>query len=482
MKKVVKVSIGNIAFTLEESAHEELKGYLDSLELHYGSKEGGAEIVEGIEERIAELLIENGYSQKVVTSEVVKKIMSILGKPEEIESEADTACVNGDETPRKKLFRDLENKKLGGVCSGIGRYFGLDASAVRIITFVFAIVSAFASEGSGLGLFILLYFALWAIIPGAKTVEEKCRMRGEGTSVGYIEKKVTEGVNEVVNSDLGQTFKKVLYILVGSGLLIMGFLGLGIMAFMAFGIIAVFDFFSILSGVSSGMNVVINILMTLAILLPFVGMLYGGIMLLFGFKAPKWKPGLVNFVVWFFSCVALSACLISASYDYWDWDTHNDVEYISAPTDTVYIRYANVEKYEGDLQIFVNADKDEYDLFYYDPSKELKSVVTYPEFQLVRHTNGEYRIKADCEVFTRTLSVEEWQGADTNKFYDYKDNVLTLYPMLVDREHSLKIIDREVALYIPEDAVVIVEKPVYHNFTRNVQFSDIKFLKNRYWD
>ena len=35
MKKVVKVSIGNIAFTLEESAHDELKGYLDSLELAF---------------------------------------------------------------------------------------------------------------------------------------------------------------------------------------------------------------------------------------------------------------------------------------------------------------------------------------------------------------------------------------------------------------------------------------------------------------
>ena len=87
-----------------------------------------------------------------------------------------------------------------------------------MISFVFAAVTAFASEGSGLGLFVLLYFAMWAIIPGAKTVEDKCRMRGEGTTVGYIEKKVTEGVNEVVNSDLGQTFKKVLYILVGSGL------------------------------------------------------------------------------------------------------------------------------------------------------------------------------------------------------------------------------------------------------------------------
>jgi hypothetical protein len=54
--------------------------------------------------------------------------------------------------------------------------------------------------------------------------------------------------------------------------------------------------------------------------------------------------------------------------------------------------------------------------------------------------------------------------------------------MQVDRERSLKMVDREVTLYIPEDAVVIVEKPIYHNFSKKMEFSDIKFLKNRYWD
>lgn len=113
MKKVVKVSIGNIAFTLEEAAHSELKGYLDSLEQHYASKEGGSEIVEGIEERIAELLIERGYSQNVVTVDAVREVMSILGLPEEIEAESESQ--EPKEPLKKKLYRNLQDKKLGGV-------------------------------------------------------------------------------------------------------------------------------------------------------------------------------------------------------------------------------------------------------------------------------------------------------------------------------------------------------------------------------
>ncbi|MBO7249408.1 MAG: hypothetical protein J6U88_04955, partial [Bacteroidales bacterium] len=96
MKKVVKVSIGSIAFTLEEGAHSELELYLNSLETYYSQKEGGDEIVESIEERLAELLLERGYGEKVVTVDAVKEVMSILGRPEEIESESDS------ETPREK--------------------------------------------------------------------------------------------------------------------------------------------------------------------------------------------------------------------------------------------------------------------------------------------------------------------------------------------------------------------------------------------
>ena len=56
----------------------------------------------------------------------------------------------------------------------------------------------------------------------------------------------------------------------------------------------------------------VMVLAALAFILPFVGLLYGGIQLIFGFKSPSWKPGLVIFVLWLIIIVVLLVLLIAA--------------------------------------------------------------------------------------------------------------------------------------------------------------------------
>lgn len=58
----------------------------------------------------------------------------------------------------RKLQRDLQNKVLGGVCSGVANYFGIDAAIVRVL---FAI--ALFVFGTGFWLYILL----WILMPAA---------------------------------------------------------------------------------------------------------------------------------------------------------------------------------------------------------------------------------------------------------------------------------------------------------------------------
>ena len=48
MKKVEKISIGNMAFTLEEDAFLLLDSYIGRLEKYYEGKEGGDEIIKDI--------------------------------------------------------------------------------------------------------------------------------------------------------------------------------------------------------------------------------------------------------------------------------------------------------------------------------------------------------------------------------------------------------------------------------------------------
>ncbi len=56
----------------------------------------------------------------------------------------------------KKLYRSVEDKKIAGVCSGLGEYFDIDPTIIRLIwlAMIFAV-------GSG----VLAYIIAWIIVP-----------------------------------------------------------------------------------------------------------------------------------------------------------------------------------------------------------------------------------------------------------------------------------------------------------------------------
>jgi len=58
----------------------------------------------------------------------------------------------------KKLYRDMNDKKIAGVCSGIGKYFDIDPTVIRLAWLLFICLG-----GSGL----IAYFIAWVIIPEA---------------------------------------------------------------------------------------------------------------------------------------------------------------------------------------------------------------------------------------------------------------------------------------------------------------------------
>ena len=58
--------------------------------------------------------------------------------------------------PTRKLYRSKSNRKLAGVCGGLAQYFNLDATLIRVLFVVLAVLG-----GSGL----VLYLAMWIIVP-----------------------------------------------------------------------------------------------------------------------------------------------------------------------------------------------------------------------------------------------------------------------------------------------------------------------------
>ncbi|CCY89946.1 pspC domain protein [Bacteroides sp. CAG:1076] len=210
MKKTLTVNLGGTVYHIDDDAYNLLDNYLNNLRYHFRKEEGADEIVRDMETRIAELFdeyIRTGL--QVITVEQVEAVIARMGNPEDLNTDDDEekketeqhAYSNG---PARRLFRNPDDRVLGGVLSGLSAYFGWDVTLIRIGALV-------------LGCFvhglILAYLIAWIIIPLAKTATEKLQMRGEPINMENIGRTVTEGfdkVNDYVHSEKPRSFLRQL--------------------------------------------------------------------------------------------------------------------------------------------------------------------------------------------------------------------------------------------------------------------------------
>lgn len=192
MNEVKKCSLSGIAFSMDIEAYNELQNYLTALKTNYKDSPDGAEIVADIEARIAELILSTQDNTRVVELPLVKNIIAQMGSPEDIrgeeEEQAQPKHTPLDRNPRR-LYRDLENAKLGGVCSGIAKYFDVDPAWIRVAMFLPLIMSCFSHiplfgwmgplMGNLFGVFIICYVVMWFAVPVARTARQKLEMNGQ---------------------------------------------------------------------------------------------------------------------------------------------------------------------------------------------------------------------------------------------------------------------------------------------------------------
>jgi phage shock protein PspC (stress-responsive transcriptional regulator) len=181
MKKTMTVSLSGSIFNLEEDAYSVLNGYLKRLEFHFSKEEGKQEIITDIESRIAEHLRETIKNEnQAVDLNEINRIIKIMGEPGEIEgAENMKNSVQDDYRSYRRLYRDIDDRILGGVCSGMGYYWRIDPLVLRIILIVIFF-------WGGLGL--LTYIVLWIVIPPAVTTAQKLEMKGEPVTADNIGK------------------------------------------------------------------------------------------------------------------------------------------------------------------------------------------------------------------------------------------------------------------------------------------------------
>ena len=190
MKEVKKCSISGVAFTMDADAYEALETYLESLKTTYKDTADGAEIVADIEARIAELILSAQDNTRIVEKPLILNIIRQMGSAEDISRESVDRDLHCD-TPRipRRLYRDTENAKLGGVCAGIGKYFDIDPVWVRLGLFLPLLFTCFGwipflhwfspMFGNLFGIFVICYIIMWFAVPAPRTARQKLEMNGE---------------------------------------------------------------------------------------------------------------------------------------------------------------------------------------------------------------------------------------------------------------------------------------------------------------
>ncbi len=354
MKRTVTANISGIVFHIEEDAYEKLEAYLKRIREHLANDEGLEEIMEDVEARIAELFREKlGSGKEVVTKEDVERTIEILGRPEAFgdgephaeEGENESSGEASGSGPEKRIYRNPDDKVLGGVCSGISAYLGRDPLWLRL-AFVVAVLAA--------GVGPIIYLVLWVIVPEARTRSEKLHMRGEAVNLDNLKRKMKEeseelkdrfgkfkkgmeseefkGKSKEVGSRVKEVFQGILY-WVGKGfekfgaalLLLLGIV-FALVLFQAYG--GGGDHFIFLHTDSADytFNETLSLFIKdplhqllfkvgfgLFIAVPMFAFFYSGIKTLFAIDGKIRSAGVVLFILWL---VGLLICLYAGTYWY----------------------------------------------------------------------------------------------------------------------------------------------------------------------
>ncbi len=195
MNKTVNINLAGTFFHIDEDAFGKLQRYLDAIKRSLSDPQGSDEIIKDIEARIAELFSEKLKSPtQVVMLKELDEVIAVMGQPEDYAVDEEIfedqpKSSNRRSSGHKQLFRDVDNKFIAGVASGLSYYLGIDTIWVRLIWILLTIFSS--------GTFIIIYILFWILVPGAETTSEKLKMTGEPINISNIEKKFKEGYENV---------------------------------------------------------------------------------------------------------------------------------------------------------------------------------------------------------------------------------------------------------------------------------------------
>jgi len=488
MKKTLQIHIGGRHFHMNEDAYQNLSHYLDKLKAHFAAEgESGREIVEDIEQRIAELL-ENRITEgkQAVTAEDVTEIIKILGKVEDFvyTGQTDTDYQESgswDRRDNRRFYRDPDNNYIGGVASGLGKYFDIDPLWIRLAFFALIFLK---------GVGIIIYIILWIVVPKAHTTAEKLQMKGMPVNLSTIKesvnaeyekvktnlsgfsksseaRKATNALESLIRA-LGLIMVAIFKFIIGAigiTFLVVGSLFLAALIMLSLGFTNILGDFHFLHGVTlpdfsvmfanTGHYTLVIISLILVLLIPIVALIYGGIRIIFNIRTKNRYLGVFLITAWFLALFLFVTLVIANGTNYAVEATgkqSSQIETGKYPKLHIQVRDNTEDKRMTVYSVFDHK---------FNYSKWDESLYTRPRLHIVSSKDSGMYLSVEKRVKNIGLEDSEEYLDEVAYYWDQKDSVVSMDEYFYTGDDEFWMFPEvDLTLRIPDNQVIVLSESV----------------------
>lgn len=483
MKKTTTIHLSGILFNIEEDAFEKLSNYLKSIENHFSQHSGKKEILEDIETRIAEILSEKlSISKQVITIEDIDVVISKMGSAEQFDDGNTEQSKNYQDntTIKRRIYRNPDDKIIGGVCGGIAAYFDIDPLWIRLIWAI-----AFFAFGTGLFLYILL----WIIIPEAKTPSQKLEMKGESVNISNIGKEMATDLKQFSDksrkefSNLSRNkfvaffqelFSQILIFILKTGKIILKVFSVFVLLISLIIVVALLSSLftdSIISIHSKNFELstflsdffvtpfnftLFNLSVFLLIGIPFIALMIVTFKFLFNIKRKIRYLGITLIILWIlgWGMFVYSIIPVAENYSEKSFSSSQISQYI-LPNKTIYIKMIENDETENDEENFKISIN--HKIFYSETNK--KKILGFPSVIVQKSKDDSLRIKVISSAVAENSKKAREYAQNILYSYNIQDSIIELKPSYDipanDKFHFQKV---KVIIQVPANRYVYFSK------------------------
>jgi phage shock protein PspC (stress-responsive transcriptional regulator) len=199
MHKVITINLNGNAHQLDEPGYDTLRAYLAQAEARLAANPDKGEILRDLEQAIAEKCHRFiGPGKTVVSAVDIEQILREIGPVE-----GDPSPPSEPAHPPKRLYQIREGAMLSGVCNGLGAYFNVDPTLIRV---AFA-GSTLLMKAMNFGAMVIpaVYVFLMFLMPYAKTPEEIAAAQGSSPDLPYKVQRLVEKLKAKLHLRFGDT-------------------------------------------------------------------------------------------------------------------------------------------------------------------------------------------------------------------------------------------------------------------------------------